>query len=494
MFGSNDIFRTNPQYASMLSRWRLVECCYAGADAVKYGPDAERFLPIQRNELKEMQAAADKTRSQYELRKRLATFENFFKPTIDDIVGIMQKNPPKIRFGVENNDESPPEVADIEFFGNLYNDGLKGLKWRLNFNQTLFGRYGLLLDIRTDHEGLRPRFCISEYPAVKILDGELQADIRTGTETIKWVLLDETTLKFDRDSKAWSVFPQLRVLGIDQTLRYYQSVLSGDSCVSEWSNFDFDTPNVVSTIYPTFKQKTLDFVPFTVCNVNRLGITEWQEPPYMDVAQVAVSNYQVDSVYKRALSNHASPTLVVSNAQPTDRDLFLGDVIQLKSSANQKADASILETSGAGLAEMRAAKESLKACLKYSSIRDLLDGAGAGSSGESIQLRTASGTAVIAAIDNAGSRAIEEQLVFAAQWAGATREEAGQRIGYDADTSYLSNDFQLQAVVSLLEKNFATQTLSNQNLYAVLEKTLPGVLSSFEDNEIQKVTDSEGSL
>lgn len=489
-----NIFGTNPQYTAMLPRWRLVECCYAGAEAVKYGPDSDIFLPIQRNEAKEMLAVADKTKSQYALRKRLATYENFFKPTVDDIVGIMQKNPPRVRFGVENNSESPPEVCDIEFFGNQYNDGLKGLKWRLNFNQVLYGRYGLLLDIRTDNEGLQPRFCISEYPAIKILDGEIHADSRSGSESLRWVLLDESTLKFDRMDKNWRVFPQLRILGLNAMGRYYQSVLSGDSCVTDWTNFDFDLPKPELTIYPVFKQKALNFIPFTVCNVNRLGITEWQDPPYADVAQVAISNYQVDSVYKRALSNHASPTLVVSNAQPTDKDLFLGDVIQLKSSANQKADASILETSGAGLAEMRAAKESLKASLKYSSIRDLLDGAGASSSGEAIQLRTASGTAVIASIDNAGSRAIEEQLVFAAQWAGATQADAGKRIGYDADTSYLSSDFQLQSVVNLLKENFATQTLSNQNLYAVLEKTLPGVLSSFEDNEVQKVTETEGTL
>lgn len=486
-----DILSTNPQYASLVPFWELVDCCYSGSESIKR---FERFLPIQRNELKEMDAIADKRRSQYEMRKRLATYENFFKPTIDDIAGIMQKNPPKIRFGVEDSSESPPEVSDIEFFGNQYNDGLKGLKWRLNFNQVLYGRYGLLLDIRTDNEGLQPRFCISEYPAAKILDGEVCADPRTGAESLRWVLLNETTLKFDASSKRWSVFPQLRVLGVDSNRMYYQSVLSGDSCYSDWNDFNFLNPNPVCTVYPKFKQNPLDFIPFTVCNVNRLGITEWQEPPYMDVAQVAISCYQVDSIYKRALSNHASPTLVVSNAQATDKDLFLGDVIQIKSAANQKTEVSILETSGAGLAEMRAAKDSLKESLKYSSIRDLLDGAGASSSGDAIQLRTASGTAVIASIDNAGSRAIEEQLVFAAQWAGATQDEAGERIAYDADTSYLSNDFQLQSVVNLLKENCATQVLSNQNLYSVLEKTLPGVLSSFEDNEIQKISESEETL
>ncbi len=82
---------------------------------------------------------------------------------------------------------------------------------------------------------------------------------------------------------------------------------------------------------------------------------------------------------------------------------------------------------------MRAAKEELKASLRYSSIRDLLDGAGANSSSDAIRLRTESGTAAIAAADRAGARAIEEQLCFASLWAGASRDETRDRISFEAD-------------------------------------------------------------
>ncbi|MDO4587893.1 MAG: hypothetical protein Q4C95_11450 [Planctomycetia bacterium] len=115
--------------------------------------------------------------------------------------------------------------------------------------------------------------------------------------------------------------------------------------------------------------------------------------------------------------------------------------------------------------------------------------AGANSSGEAIQLRTSSGTSAIAAIDNAGARAIEEQLIFAAIWAGATRKEAGERISYLSDTSYLGTNFQLQSIVSLLEKNSQTGLLSNRNMYAIINKAVPGVLSSYDDNEVQKISD-----
>jgi hypothetical protein len=140
---------------------------------------------------------------------------------------------------------------------------------------------------------------------------------------------------------------------------------------------------------------------------------------------------------------------------------------------------------------MRAAKEELKASLRYSSIRDLLDGAGANSSSDAIRLRTESGTAAIAAADRAGARAIEEQLCFASLWAGASRDETRDRISFEADVSYLGTEVRLESVVAFLSTNAQVGILSNANVYALLQKSVPGVFSSFEDNEAQKTLDEE---
>ncbi|MDO4557647.1 MAG: DUF4055 domain-containing protein [Planctomycetia bacterium] len=476
----------NPHYHRHSEFWILVHDSYTGASEVKDGPHSLRYLPPQKSELEELEAGITVEKSQYGIRRAFASYENFFRPTIDDISGIMQKNPAIVRFGVRDRSESPPEVVDIEANGNRYNDGLSGLKYRLNFNQVLYGRYGLLLDVVTDDSGLRPRFCISEYPAVSILDGQT-ASSSSGNGCLEWVLLDETSWKIDLSTKTWSPDYRLRVLGLDRNGDFYQSVISGDDYCSEWLAFDLRNPPPETTTYPEWKQRRIQFIPFTICNVNRLGWDEWQEPPYMDVAQIAISHYQVDSWYKKSIRNHATPTLVVCNADKENQKLFLGGAIWPKSSGSHPASVSLLETTGSGMAEMRNAKEAIRSTLRYSSIRDLLDGAGANSSGNAIQLRTASGTAAIAAIDRAGAKAIEEQLVFASDWSGVTHEQSCERISYTADTAYLGSDYQLQAIVALIQANQMTNTLSPQNLYAVLEKSLPGVLSSFEDNEEQKI-------
>lgn len=489
----------NDFYLKLLPLWQIVGDCYEGVEAIKQQRRAFVYLPPQPAERKELEAGKGAAASRYAFRKQVASYENFFKTTIDDIVGLMQKNKPKMRFGIKSDDESPKEVLDIRYKGTRYGDGLSGLKSRLNRAQTLFGRYGLLLDVVTDDDGLNPEFCITEYPAFSILDGDYFESSFDNRKKLRWVLLDETTRKFNAQTKAWNNLRRLRVLGINAEGYYYNAVWEGDDVDGKWASFDLDNPQEspdYTLVFPTYQGAFLDFIPFTVCNIDRLGVDAWEPPPYLDVAQIAVGNYVVDSWYKMGLYQFATPTLVVTNAEKTDKDVRLGGVFWLNSPKNssQSANAYILETSGSALAELRNAKQELKDALKYSSIRDLLDGAGANSSGDALKLRTASGTAAIADMDKTSARAIEEQIRFAAIWAGATATEAFDRITFEADTTYLGQDFQLQGVVSFLQANAQSRMLSRQNAYSILERTFSDVISNYEDNEAQLMTEEDSAL
>jgi hypothetical protein len=473
-------------YDDAKRKWDLVSDCYSGTDAVKYGKRSDVYLPLSKPEREEVERY--QTRHHYEFRKVYANYENLLRPTVDDAVGIMQKNAAKVSFGIEHDEESPPEVIDLNIYGNKYNDGLFGLKQRLNFNQCLFGRYGLLLDVVTDSQGLLPRFSISEYPAWSIINGET-SKTNSGTSAVIWAALDETTLVFDKTNKLWKKEARIRVVGLDDNGEYYQALLKGDDALSQWASFDLGQPVGDEVVYPMFKGNRLNFVPLTVCNCTNIGLENWQQPPFLDVAHTSLALYRKDSLYSKALWNHASPTLVIKGHDQKE-GLSAGGTLWLYSSRGEQVDASLLETSGSGLAEMRNAKQELRQSLKYTNLRELLDGAGAGSSGEAISLRSTSGTAAIAAMDQTGARAIEEQLCFASMWAGATSEEAGKRINYKADTSYLSTDIQLANVVQLMAGNQTADGgrpfLSSQNMYSLIAKAAPGVLSSYEDNEQQK--------
>lgn len=481
----------NASYESIAPLWEYVEDCYEGSERVKFGPNAQKYLPMSGLERDELaRGRVPHADSRYAFRKKIASYENFFRPVVDDLVGIMQRSPAFVRFGAANDEESPREVRDLKEWGNRFNDGLAGLKSRLNFAQVLYGRYGLLLDVVTDASGLNPSFCVVEYSCKNILDGMTSDSPTSQFGALRWVLLDESTRKFDCVKKSWKPWTRLRLLALDRRGRYYAATFEGDDAWERWIAFDIDVPDPRAAIFPAFQGRTLDFVPFTVCNVSDLGIDRWATPPYLDVARLAVENYVVDSWYKLGLYLHATPTLAVCNAARESNDVRLGGVIWPRSSGANPVSVSILETNGAGLAELRNAKNELKSALKRTSIRELLDGAGANASGEALRIRTTAATASVATIDKTGGRAIEEQLCFASRWAGASVDETCRRISYRPDDSYVGAEFEMKAVVDLLKTNEETRTLSNRNAYAFLEKAAPGVLPTFDDNEEQKLQES----
>jgi hypothetical protein len=191
---------------------------------------------------------------------------------------------------------------------------------------------------------------------------------------------------------------------------------------------------------------------------------------------------------KTALKHYASPTLVLINAQE-NKNIVLGGALNIQSSnPSNPATVSMLEMNGNGLNALSASINQIKTDAMRRTVQGLLDAAGANASGEALLLRSAAGTATIGNIDETGAKAIEEQLVFASMWAGATRKEAGDRISVEADISYMSNPRTIKELTGLLAANIGNSGkpfLSRRNLYALAEKMHPGTLSTFEDNELQ---------
>ena len=91
-------------------------------------------------------------------------------------------------------------------------------------------------------------------------------------------------------------------------------------------------------------------------------------------------------------------------------------------------------------------------------------------------------------------RALEEQVEYAAIWAGASRDEASERIEFEADTSYLGEDFQLASVVSFIQANSTIGLLSRRNVYSILKKVFRESLSDYETNEDELLAEEDHSL
>lgn len=478
------------QYQDHSRQWRIMDDCYAGSEAIKHGPHSLEYLPPYPSDLDDMRV--------YGIRKSNSHFTNCVRPLIDEIVGLMNAREPLIRFGEDKNEESPPEVLDLRHNATDQHDGLTGLKQRVNFAQVMHGRYLLLLDVVTpDGNKKKPRFLIREYPAAKILDGETTT---VGGETrIAWVLLDESTETFDPDSKEWTHEKKFRVLGIDGAGLHYSCPLSGKDADEQWREFDLADPPPQAE-RPNFKGTFLRFIPAAVVNVTRQGILDYQPVPFIDIANMAIIAYRVHSMYMSAVFNYCRPTLVGVNVEPQKDEegrpvpFVLGGYIGVNtlpgSEDSKSSGLSFLEIDPSGLSEMREAVNHLMQQLQGVSVRTLLEGAGASASGEALRLRTKAGTATFSQIDTAGAKAIEQILVYAARWAGAAPEEADARITFNADTSYVGADLSLAEIAGSVGTLIDRLGLSTRNAYSLLEHAAPGVVSSFEDNDIQRASEA----
>jgi len=342
-------------YKTMFSHWDYVSDCYKGVIEVKSDAKIEKYLPKFPAE-----ARNHAKHPQYILRCWAADYDNIFKSAIMSMVGVMGKIPAKIEFG--NVDQA---VRDLDVWGNEDDDRLVGLKARLNHAQTLFGRYGLWLDVLTDANGLYPQFIIKEYTCYQIIDGDTYISPLDGKRRLQWVKLDESRPVFNPKTKEWDRGNRFRILGVDNQERYYSAELDGDDADGLWQAFDLGEPEKlarpnVKVRYPQFNATMLNFIPFTVCNVDRLGIDKWQEPPFLDMAHSTINAYNADSLHKQAMANHASPTLVALNAKIPE-NATLGGVMTITGAVeNLKADVRMLETNAGGLAEMGRSAESIR--------------------------------------------------------------------------------------------------------------------------------------
>jgi hypothetical protein len=124
-------------YQTMKPQWEYVDDCYKGVIEIKSPQKVETYLPKF-----PVEARNDAKNPQYKLRSWAADYDNIFKSAIMSMVGVMGNIPAKIEFGSVDQ-----AVRDLDVWGNEDDDRLIGLKARLNHAQTLFGRYGLWLDV-----------------------------------------------------------------------------------------------------------------------------------------------------------------------------------------------------------------------------------------------------------------------------------------------------------------------------------------------------------
>lgn len=497
----------DPQFEYMVNLWKFCKLCFEGELAIK--AHADEYIPRPKSKQGDKQAKAWKAyidRGKWPVQDSPAQI-------LEKMVGILSAKDPEILL-----DGKAAALEYLREYGTSYNDGLDGL-FRRTIEQVLRnGRHCLLLEPKADD---KQGFHINEYRPDKFLRAEVKDD-GNGDTYARLVLLDTSNIEFSH--KVWRdvYHPQITLLALDAAGRYYQAKFGGgpentgaviagydrngvaqylnpedysnsmDACMAQLERFNVDQPSpdmCSELVYPTRHGKTLDRIPFTVCNTNNLHFKRYTLPPLLNQCLCALHILQADCDHQQAIYYTTDP-IPVANGIDKEEELPMSSDRVLYLPVDGRFG--FVTTGGAGLNEQRANLEQMRAELRNSGISIAGTEGAINSSGVALEIVRNSQTASLRIINDNAGKAIEEQLRFAGRWLGMNLEEIARDIHFTP-----SNDFaELKPGVQELSglANIADKfTITDRELRRLAERYLELEVRDFEEVKAEKEAEMESA-
>lgn len=461
----------HPLYAENLEDWTTLRDAHRGERHIK--GKGIIYLPATSGQLADGFTVGQPGRTAYDAYKIRASFPDVVRVAIESMIGVMHHKPPVI--------ELPAALEPMRERGTLQSESLEMLLRRVNENQLITGRLGLLLDV-PDGAPIGTNPYIALYQAEDILNWD---DGRRGEpvkQNLNLVILNES--EFERKQEFdWEFERKFRVL------------ILGDPDVNEpkgegiYQVGVFEEPSSTFTeaqlITPSIGGSTLNQIPFIFINSKDV-VPDPDAPPLLGLARLALTIYRGEADYRQALFMQGQDTLVVIGT--TEEDNF-------RTGANASiqlpvgGDAKFIGVDSEGLGEMRQALENDK---KQSNERggQLLDTTSRErESGDALKIRVSARTATLNQIALAGAFGLESVLKIAAEWIGANPEEVVVAPNLD----FADDDLSSKTLVEYMAAKSMGAPFSLRSIHALMrEKDLTTLEFEEEMAELEQEEDLLG--
>lgn len=394
----------HPSRATIDPDWELMRHSYAGERKIK--DMRETYLPATSGMRADGLQQGDNGRAQYDAYLTRAVYHDLVRPAVEGLLGIMHNKPPVV--------ELPAKLQAYLQSCTVEGENLQSLLRRINEQQLLMGRIGLLMDVPTGQTAATALPYFATYDAERILNWDV-ATPEYGPKKLAAVLLDETfqkrttgfsfeEIKRRRILSLGSIVPSIDTGVVAADDNYYVKVTEGDTLsTGDW-------------IKPSLSGKELSEIPFIFVGSKDL-VPDPDYPPLLPLARLGLAIYRGEADYRQALFMQGQETLVVIGATTSDDDttrLGAGAQIDLP----MGGDAKYVGVSSNGLGEMRQALTNDKATAMEYGAR-LLDNRGKeAESGDALRVRVASRTATLSTVAETGGMAMLMMLRKAAEWVG----------------------------------------------------------------------------
>lgn len=413
---------------------------HAGASMVK--AKRELYLPKTRGMAEQGKAGE----ARYDAYLQRAHFPTVLRDAVEKNIGVMHHKPPKI--------ELPTALEPLRESATPFGESLEVLLRRINEEQLITGRLGLLLD----GNRTRPLPFIVFYRGEHVInwDDGTRDDPNVG-QVLNLVVLQESEPERTMDFE-WEYEEKWRVLALGDLQTNEQDGVYRAATVRDENAF-----SEAEMIVPSLRGRTLDFIPFVFCNTKDI-VPDPDEPPFHSLADLALTIYRGDADYRQALFTQAQDTLVVtgdSNDDDKSYSLGAGSVIRLPTGAS----AEFIGVSSDGIPHMRESLIDLQnvAAMKGGELLETVSREKESSA--ALNTRVAAKTASLNQIAMAGAYALEKSLKQAAQWVGANPDQVSVKPNLD----FAGGQAQPRSFVDLMTAKGMGMVISHESIHALLK-------------------------
>lgn len=399
----------HPLYTEFLPDWEQMRDTYRGQRIVKQ--KGFRYLPATSGMvdagLHNRESAGFK---EYDAYRKRAVFPDVVREAVEALLGVMHNKPASI--------DIPEKMASLLTSATSKGESLQMLLRKINMEQLIMGRVGLLADIADAGDMLGQPYIVT-YNAETILNwDDSSSDSSVEIDNLNFVLLDESGPERDAEFE-WKDVRKHRVLilGDPQANEPAGEGVYMAGQFSESASFNMDDMLVPRT--SGVGGGELDRIPFVFINGKDI-VADPEDPPLLGLSNLALTIYRGEADYRQALFMQGQDTLVVIGGKE-DGKYRMGSQGGIKLPLN--ADAKFIGVSSSGLPEIR---ESLSADYGRAEKKggQLMDTVSREKeSGDALKIRVAAKTATLNQIALAGAFGLEQLLKTIARWVGANPED-----------------------------------------------------------------------
>lgn len=458
----------HPLYADLLDDWNQMRDTHAGERCVK--ERGFRYLSPTSGMVQDgISGTTSPGYMAYAAYRSRARFPGLVRDAVETTLGVLHNKPPVI--------ELPAKLEPMLEMATLRRESLPALLRRINEEQLIMGRCGLMLDVLPGRGSQIPYIAL--YCAEHIINWDEGEADATRPDTLNLVVLDES--EDERDGGfGWCSVRKHRVLVLgdfaeNETVGVYRQGLFRET--SEYNDEALEEPSIAG--------RTMDAIPFVFCNTKDI-VPEPDGPPLLDLSNLALAIYRGEADYRQSLFMQGQATFVIiGGAKQDEVRLGAGAVVHVP----QGGSAGFAGAPAAGLSEQREALVNDYRRGEQRSTGLIEAVSSAAESGEALKVRVAARTASLNQVAMTGAYALEQVLRKAAIWVGANPDEV--RVTPNLD--FVADTLKGQELVQLMTAKGLGAPLSLQTLHEIAQaRGLTGL--TWDEEQDRLVIEAQGGL